>query len=654
LFYKLSFVGAAVFFQRNRVEKSNLTRSPKYEDKSMNSAATLIQQLPELSDAEFNQKYLKQRQGMHALATILSQVEQQSLALRVVKLALKVNLKLGSKLAGTVKPEFQTATIKLIEKIKTSPLLKIQLLALTNSDMAIPMLVKELNHKESAVRLHCIRAIGKIGSRVAVIELTRSLESEDSQVQAWAAWALGEIDSKPAASALIKALNHKTSGVRAWAVWALGKINPKTAVPALIQALKHQDSEVRWRAAVNCGKIGVSEVVPGLLNALRDENHLVRARAAAALGKIGDRDAVPRLVELLHDPDSYAVSLRAAEALGQIGTEKAVAGLLQALNHQDSDVRGSAVSALGEICSEVAAVAVIRSLSDRDIFVRGRAAVALGNINIAGDANLQKMVAAGLVIAIGDSESYVRWRVAAALGQIGTDQAVAGLVRLLEDETSGVRQKAVKSLGQIGSMAAILALNREFADVRALAAQYLPDVGAEVQTVYFEEESATDLSGEKLPKIQIASEAEADEYIIDRAAGRELQYLISIGTPGVPDPKTFHKVPNRLRLEFNDIETPVDDPDRVLATLDDVLQIIDFALKISARPGNLLVCCQSGISRSTAVALTVCAAVLGRGKEREAWAGVLAARSQARPNRWILELADEALGRNGKLCNFRF
>ena len=620
----------------------------------MNSAATLIQQLPELSDAQFNQKYLKQKQGMHTLAELLPQVEQQSLALRAVKLALKVNLKLGSKLAGTVKPEFQKATIRLIGKIKTSPLLKIQLLALTCSDMAIPMLVKALNHKDTAVRLDGIRAIGKIGSEVAVIELARSLESEDSQVQAWAAWALGEIDSKPAATALLKALNHKSSGVRAWAVWALGKINPKTAVPALLKALKHEDSEVRWRAAVNCGKIGVSDVVPGLLNALRDENHIVRARAAAALGKMRDRSAVPRLVELLHDPDSYAVSLRAAEALGQIGTETAVAGLLQALNHEDSDVRGSAVSALGEISSEVAAVAVMRSLSDRDIFVRGRAAVALGNINTTGDASLQKMVDTGLAIARGDSESYVRWRVAAAWGQIGTEEAVAGLVGLLGDETSGVRQKAVKSLGQIGSTAAILALeaalNREFGDIRALAAQYLPDVSTMAKTVDFELEAAADLSGEKLPKILIASEAEASEYIFDRAAGRDLQYLISIGTPGVPDPKIFHKVPNRLRRSFNDLETPVDDPDQVLPTLDDVLQIIDFALKMSARQGSLLVCCQSGISRSTATALTVCAALLGRGKEREAWALVLAARPQARPNRWIVELADRALGRNGKLA----
>jgi HEAT repeat protein len=416
---------------------------------------------------------------------------------------------------------------------------------------------------------------------------------------------------------------------------------------------------VRWRAAVNCGKIGVSEVVPGLLNALRDSNHIVRARAAAALGKIGDCEAVPGLVELLRDdPDSYAVSLRAAEALGKIGTETAVAGLVQALNHEDSDVRGSAVSALGEISSEVAAAAVIRSLSDRDIFVRGRAAVALGNINTEGDAKLQKMVVAGLAIAIGDSESYVRWRVADALGQIRTEESVATLVQMLGDETSGVRQKAIKSLGQIGSTAAILALktalNREFADVRALAAQYLADVSTEAETVDFEPSVAADLSEDlsdrKLPKILIASQAEASEYIVDRAVGRELKYLISIGSPGVPEPKTFDRIPNRICLEFNDLDTPVDDPDQILPTFEDVLKIIDFALKMSSQGGSLLICCQSGISRSTATALIVCAALLGRGKEREAWAVVLAARPQAKPNRWMVHLADEALGRDGKLA----
>lgn len=621
----------------------------------MNSAATLIQQLTELCDDRLKQKYLKQKQGMHALAEILPLVEQETLALRAVKLAIEVNIKLGAKFAGLVKPEFQKATVKLIAKIKSSAQLKIQLLALTCSDRAIPMLLKGLNNQEIAVRLNCIRAIGKIGSQVAVIELARSLNSEDSQVQAWAAWALAEIDSQPAAAALQTALHHEASGVRALAVWALGKIDPTAAVPALLNALKHQDPEVRWRAAVHCGRINIKEAVPWLLNALRDENHIVRARAVAALGKIGDPVAVPHLIELLNDPDSYALSLRAAEALGKIGTETALAGLLKALNHHDSDVRGSAVSALGQISSEVAVMAIVRSLSDRDIFVRGRAAEALGNINTAGDANLQRTLASGLAIAIGDGESYVRWRVAAAFGQIGTQEAVAGLVRFLGDETSGVRHRAIKSLGQIGSAAAIsaleAALSREFTDVRALAAQQLPNFSNEDEPVDFDTAASVNSSSSKLPEILIASEDEASEYIVDRTAGRKLKYLISIVSPGVAEPRSFDRIPHRLRLEFNDLDIPVDDPDRILPTLEDVLKIIDFALKLSSQSGSLLICCQSGISRSTAAALTVCAAILGRGKEREAWALVRRARPQARPNRWIVELADEALVRDGKLAS---
>lgn len=622
----------------------------------MNSAATLIQELPDLCDEKLKEKYLKHKQGMQALAEILPLVEQETLAVRVVTLAIQVNIKLGAKFAGLVKPEFQKATVKLIAKIKTSPRLKIQLLALTCSDTAIPMLLKGLNNKESAMRCNCIRAIGKIGSPAAVIQLARSLNSKDARVQSWAAWALAAIDSQPAISvALSTALDHEAPAVRAWAAWAVGKINPTAAVPLLLDALKHQDPEVRWRAAVYCGRMHISEAVPWLLNALRDENYIVRARAVTALGKIGDRVTVPHLIELLNEPDSYAVSLRAAEALGKIGTETALAGLLTALNHHDSDVRGSAVSALGEIGSEVAVVGVIRSLCDPDIFVRGRAAEALGNVNTAGDRNLQETIATTLAIAMGDSESYVRWKVAAAFGQIGTQEAVEGLVRLLLDETSGVRHRAIESLGQIGSAAAIsaleAALSRDFADIRALAAQQLHSLDEEEESVNFDGDNSVNSSSRKLPKLLIASEAEASKYILARTALGKLKYLISIGSPGIPEPRSFKQIPNRLRLEFNDLDTPVDDPDRILPALEDVLKVIDFARQISPLGGNLPICCQCGISRSTAVALTVCAALLGRGKEREAMALVRASCKKARPNRWIVELADEALGRDGKLAS---
>lgn len=51
----------------------------------------------------------------------------------------------------------------------------------------------------------------------------------------------------------------------------------------------------------------------------------------------------------------------------------------------------------------------------------------------------------------------------------------------------------------------------------------------------------------------------------------------------------------------------------------------------------------------SAVALIVYAMLLSPGQEKKAFEYVLAARPQAVPNSWIVELADEALGREGKL-----
>jgi len=75
--------------------------------------------------------------------------------------------------------------------------------------------------------------------------------------------------------------------------------------------------------------------------------------------------------------------------------------------------------------------------------------------------------------------------------------------------------------------------------------------------------------------------------------------------------------------------------------------------KFAQTNGWFLVHCHAGISRYSAVALTVCAAILGPGKEREAMDYVLQVNPHVRPNLWIVELADEALDRDGKLVEAR-
>ncbi|MFP4104259.1 dual specificity protein phosphatase family protein, partial [Coleofasciculus sp.] len=90
--------------------------------------------------------------------------------------------------------------------------------------------------------------------------------------------------------------------------------------------------------------------------------------------------------------------------------------------------------------------------------------------------------------------------------------------------------------------------------------------------------------------------------------------------------------------------------DYVLATSEHIRQVIDFVPIISQEGGDVLIHCQAGISRSAAIALTIYAILLGAGQEEEALSLVLKNRPQAVPNIWIAQLADEALGRNGKLA----
>jgi HEAT repeat protein len=92
----------------------------------------------------------------------------------VVKLALEVDLRLGARLAGSVKPEWQEQTVGLVTGLKLLPLLNIQLLGLTQSEKAVPELGKALNHQDFYVRARAAEALGKIGSDAAIPQLGKT------------------------------------------------------------------------------------------------------------------------------------------------------------------------------------------------------------------------------------------------------------------------------------------------------------------------------------------------------------------------------------------------------------------------------------------------------------------------------------------------
>ncbi|MBF2046702.1 MAG: HEAT repeat domain-containing protein [Elainella sp. C42_A2020_010] len=499
------------------------------------AAEYLLRQLDKLDDLTLQKRYLNSLDWTESLALMLGILDNEAEALRVVKLALEVDLMLGARLAGEVKLPFQQQTIRWVIELDVPEWLKIELLGRTRSEQAVSYLAQALNHEATSVRgkaakalgriaspealavliqvlsydnwcvrengvkalgqiaspqaveiliyaltdenrnvqISAVDAIGQIASPQAVEALIQTLNSEDSSIRGKAAKTLGQIASPQAVEALIQALNNKNRYVQMSATEGLGQIASPQAVEALIQALTDKDSVVQWFAVNALGEIASPQAIPALIQALNNGESDVRSSAAEALGKIASPQIIPVLIQALNDEDSDVQS-RAAWALGQIASPQAIPALIQALNDEDWPVRSSAAEALGKIASPQIIPVLIQALNDEDSDVQSRAAWALGQI-----ASPQAIPA--LIQALNDEDSSVRRSAAEALGQIAAPQAVEALIPALNDEDSSVRWRAASALGQIASPQAIealiLALNHKDFPVQRSAAEALGKIG---------------------------------------------------------------------------------------------------------------------------------------------------------------------------------
>jgi predicted NACHT family NTPase len=201
------------------------------------AAESLLRQLPQISDDRLKRDYLNYLKWTEPLALMLALVDDEAEAIRVVKLALAVDLQLGARLAGEVQLKFQEKTVGLVIALDFPQLLKVEFLGITRSDCAILTLRQALNDEDSWVRRRAAVALGKIGNPEAVAVLIQALNDEDSWVRRNTANALEEIGSEAAVEALRIALNHEDSFIRMKAALALGNISSEAAVEVLRSAL---------------------------------------------------------------------------------------------------------------------------------------------------------------------------------------------------------------------------------------------------------------------------------------------------------------------------------------------------------------------------------------------------------------------------------
>ena len=89
---------------------------------------------------------------------------------------------------------------------------------------AAPPLIKALDGRDRAVRLHSARVLGGIGGPGVGEALLAALEDRDPSLRKEAAWSLGRLAEAGAVHALTIALDDADGDVRWFAAWALSRI----------------------------------------------------------------------------------------------------------------------------------------------------------------------------------------------------------------------------------------------------------------------------------------------------------------------------------------------------------------------------------------------------------------------------------------------
>jgi HEAT repeat protein len=478
-----------------------------------------------IEDSRFQCIYLNDVRWTEPIAIILAELDDRDCVIRIVRLALEVDLFLGARLAGAVKQEFQSQTVAMVSALSVPQWLRVELLGRTRSTIALPSLLDALNDGDANIRSLAASALGASGDRAAIPALmnalgdthcvhdysgggnasfydvrpvvAKALERFDpdavipylvseltsptidtqwqfetpflAEMQWQAIELLGRLATEATIPILINALEHENFGVRSKAAEILGTKGAEAAIPALIETLKDRDANVRYTAIIALGNLNAKSAIPNLIDVLTDEGSNVRKKAAQILDEFRTDLAIPAFIKALTDND-YEVQHIAAQALVNLDNAIAVPALLDAIKHQDRGVRGNAASALGNTRNPAAIPALIAALADEEPFVVYNA-VEWGLKKTDLDERAIAEVVNGLT-----TENYLMRRGAAyAVGMLGVTAAIPTLIGLLDDPNANVRSSAAKALGLLGADLAItelIALLRDRDDKVKLSAIY--------------------------------------------------------------------------------------------------------------------------------------------------------------------------------------
>jgi HEAT repeat protein len=334
--------------------------------------ALTISLLSQLTDRELQSNYLNHLDRTAEIASLLTQITDKDLALRIVNLALEVDLCLGASLTGSIDPALQQIIVDRINSLEIPTRLKIELWSRTKSKAALPYLqdIFIYNHQFPNTW-----------------EGHREIESATSTII--------YIDLDLAVALLIEELHHPFRYHRAAEIMVdLAPVEAIEALGDLLQTGDRKNCLAQYHSIEALAKIGTEAAISKLREVLQTCKHQWSdSDWIHGLGIIAEPAMVEHLIDLLYESELYTKRSgntyeadrpysEAIAALEHIGGEKVFDWLHHAMYwiSGDDEFRSPfhlIVQTLFRLDTDRTLTAIEGAIHSYDPVVRKRAAMAL-------------------------------------------------------------------------------------------------------------------------------------------------------------------------------------------------------------------------------------------------------------------------------------
>jgi HEAT repeat protein len=432
------------------------------------AAEALLEQLPTLSDAVLKREYLNYLKWTEPIALMLALVDEVQ-AVRVVGLALEVDLMLGARLAGAVQPAFQEKTVGLVNQLLVKDnlpeWLKVELVGKTRSELSAPLLLQFLDDSRDINIVRTAAAfLGETKDQNAIDLLTKRLEDIDSKFSAQKTFR----DSDPTGEiwtthiealacvspqTAIRFLRKKLSVSGAFdtritmftgAPGLLMKLDSKAMLPELISKLEDTQDDYQKNdilTLIDQARLDDS-IISKLTRILAtEEDELIRTRIIKIIGKTNNELVIATLIELIDQPSPR---LR-QEACNQLikCKIKQTSKLERLLSHEDGNIACAAAVVLGSLGYEKALPLLSDAIQHHNpVGIRIAATKALGKVN-------SPTSVLYLRDALYDYDPYIRREAAFSLSKFDRREAIPELMLALRSGYLDVRTNAIRSLARL-------------------------------------------------------------------------------------------------------------------------------------------------------------------------------------------------------------